>query len=56
MASGIKAVTKTEKDNPASQTEELAFRPGLEPKQSDENTPVFYSFQQQMEETYRTKK
>jgi hypothetical protein len=28
MASGIKAVTKAEKDNPAIQTEELAFQAG----------------------------
>lgn len=28
MAGGIKAVTKTEKDNPAIQTEELSFKAG----------------------------
>jgi len=28
MASGIKAVTKTEKDNPAIQIEEFAFQAG----------------------------
>ena len=59
MASNIRAVTKTEKGSPTIQKEELAYRlsgRGLRPKKGDESKQVFYSFRQQTEETYRTKK